>query len=64
MVKYIEDQNLYFFKFTGSCALWYMSSYVYVSFIPNQGSFETLRPMLEHSVTYNSIISQDLLKRI
>ena len=34
---------------------------MYVSVIPNQG---LIRPMLEHSVTHNSGISQDLLKCI
>ena len=33
MVKYIEDQNLYFFKYTESCALWYISSCKYFQLV-------------------------------
>ena len=38
--------------------------YMYVSVIPNQGSFHLCVLRLEHSATHNPTISQDVLKHI
>ena len=44
----------------------YIYIYVYMMYLSFQikDHFRLMRPMLEHSVTHNSTISQDLLKRI
>ena len=41
----------------------YHKIYIYISF-KTKDHFRLMHPMLEHSVTHDSTISQDLLKRI